>query len=350
MEQSPLRLPSGFCATWIIALVIGTVTAGTAQIVALSSPSSTPPVAIEVQAEPIPAFDPHDPSRQRFGQLEFRGGLILKSSYREFGGLSAIRFAPDGANFISLSDHGRWFKGRLLYDGTRPVGIADAVMAPILGPDGQALAAHRWRDTESIADDNGTLYVGIEGVNQIVRFDYGKDGVLARGYPIPVPAGVRTLPKNQGLEALVFVPQGQPLGGNLIAISERGLDKAGNLRAFLINGLVFSEFSIRRIAQFDITDAALLQSGDLLILERSLTWPEGLLVQIRRIPVGDVMPGAVVNGAVLFEADLRFEIDNMEGLAVHNTATGEVVLTLVSDDNFSALQRTELLQFTLVSP
>ena len=68
-------------------------------------------------------------------------------------------------------------------------------MAPILGPDGQAMAAHRWHDTESIADDDGTLYVGIEGVNQIVRFDYGKDGLFARGHPIPVPAGIRTLPK-----------------------------------------------------------------------------------------------------------------------------------------------------------
>jgi hypothetical protein len=242
MEQSPLRFRCGFCARWIIALVIGAVTAATAEAVALSSLLGTSPVAIDVQAEPITAFDRHDPSRQRFGRLEFRGGLILKSSYREFGGLSAIRFAPDGANFISLSDHGRWFKGRLIYDGTRPVGIADAVMAPILGPDGQALAAHRWHDTESIADDDGTLYVGIEGVNQIVQFDYGKDGLLAHGHPIPVPAGIRTLPKNQGLEALVFVPRGQPLGGKLIAISERGLDKAGNLRAFLINGLAFGEF------------------------------------------------------------------------------------------------------------
>ena len=146
------------------------------------------------------------------------------------------------------------------------------------------------------------------------------------------------------------MPRGQPLGGNLIAISERGLDKAGNLRAFLISGLAFGEFSIKRIEHFDITDAALLLSGDLLILERSLTWPEGFLVQIRRIPIGDVKPGAVVDGSVLFEADLRFGIANMEGLAVHNTATGEVVLTLVSDDNFSALQRTELLQFSLVSP
>jgi hypothetical protein len=41
----------------------------------------------------------------------------------------------------------------------------------------------------------------------------------------------------------------------------------------------------------------------------------------------------------------------MEGLAVHQTPAGEIVLTLISDDNFfPALQRTELLQFTLVGP
>jgi hypothetical protein len=38
----------------------------------------------------------------------------------------------------------------------------------------------------------------------------------------------------------------------------------------------------------------------------------------------------------------------MEGLGVHRTAQGETVLTLVSDDNFSNLQRTLLLQFTLL--
>jgi hypothetical protein len=89
-------------------------------------------------------------------------------------------------------------------------------------------------------------------------------------------------------------------------------------------------------------------SGDLLILERSVGWPEGLLVEIRRIRIIDIKPGAVVDGPVLFHADLRFEIDNMEGLAVHQTPVGETVLTLISDNNFFALERTELLQFTLV--
>ena len=61
-----------------------------------------------------------------------------------------------------------------------------------------------------------------------------------------------------------------------------------------------------------------------------------------------VAPGAVVDGPSLFETDLGNEIDNMEGIDSFVTAEGETVLTLVSDDNFSMIQRTLLLQFTLV--
>jgi hypothetical protein len=38
----------------------------------------------------------------------------------------------------------------------------------------------------------------------------------------------------------------------------------------------------------------------------------------------------------------------MEGIDSHVDAAGDTVLTMVSDDNFSMLQRTLLLQFTLV--
>jgi hypothetical protein len=40
-------------------------------------------------------------------------------------------------------------------------------------------------------------------------------------------------------------------------------------------------------------------------------------------------------------------IDNMEAIAAHRSAAGETILTLMSDDNFSALQRTLLMQFAL---
>jgi hypothetical protein len=58
----------------------------------------------------------------------------------------------------------------------------------------------------------------------------------------------------------------------------------------------------------------------------------------------------VVDGPVLFNADLGYEIDNLEGLSVNRSSGGETVLTLISDDNFSVVQRTLLLQFTLAEP
>jgi hypothetical protein len=316
---------------------------------------------------------------------------VLRSANRHFGGVSAIRVAADGANFIALTDKGFWWRGRIVYQDTRPVAIADSEMAPILGPDGRPLAARGWFDTESIAEDGDTLYVGIERVHQIVRFNYGKDGLLARGQPIAVPPTMRSLPSNRGIEALVLVPKSSAkessaressakessskesstkknsarerlaakedapvkdsaLAGTLIAISERGLDKAGNINAFLIGGSSPGSFTVKRSASYDISDAALLPGGDLLLLERRFSWTGGLAIRMRRIALADIMPNALVDGAILFEADLGYEIDNMEGLSVHRGASGEVVLTLVSDDNFSIIQRTLLLQFTLVEP
>jgi hypothetical protein len=144
------------------------------------------------------------------------------------------------------------------------------------------------------------------------------------------------------------VPKGQHLAGTLIALSERGLDRDGNLIAFLVGGPAPGQFSVRRTEGFDISDATLLPSGELLVLERKFSLVEGLGVRIRRIPLTSLAPGALVDGPSIFTADLGSEIDNMEGIDAFVTPEGDTVLTLVSDDNFSLLQRTLLLQFTLV--
>jgi hypothetical protein len=57
-----------------------------------------------------------------------------------------------------------------------------------------------------------------------------------------------------------------------------------------------------------------------------------------------------VDGPVIFEADFRYQIDNMEALSVHRSPSGALILTLLSDDNYSPLQRTLLLQFVLHQP
>ncbi len=325
-----------------------------AQFVA-PSPSSGPsngastdaPVSIEVNARPIPWFDRHDRDRVRFGELEYRSGLVLTSPFPRFGGLSGLRIDARGERFISFSDHGHWFTGRIVYDGRAMTGLADVESAPMLGSDGKPIQTHGWFDSESIAIDGSFVYIGLERVNKVLRFDFSKGFARARGEVVPLPVAAGKLPKNKGLEALVFVPKGQRLAGTLIAMSERGLDENGNLIAFLVGGPAPGQFSIRRTEDFDISDAVLLRAGDLLILERKFSLLSGLGIRIRRIPLASVAPGALIDGLSIFEADLANEVDNMEGIDAHLTSEGETVLTMVSDDNFSLIQRTLLLQFTL---
>ncbi|MEX0752896.1 MAG: esterase-like activity of phytase family protein [Xanthobacteraceae bacterium] len=320
-----------------------------AAVLLLAAPAYAQPGAparIVIHSTPISSFDNRDKELRRFGLLEYRGGLRLTSSSKEFGGLSSIRIDPDGAHFIAVTDKARWLRGRIVYAGSTPAGIADVQMAPMLDVNGDRLSARGWYDTESIAEDGGTLYVGIERVHRIVKFDFAKDGLRARGVPIPLPVEIGRLRWNKGLEALAVVPDGLPLAGTLIAISETA-DASGNVKGFLIGGPSHGEFAVKRTDDFDVGDCALLPGGDMLLLERRASWLRGA-VRIRRIALADLRPGAAVDGPVIFYADFGQEIDNLEGLGVHRAATGEIVLTLVSDDNFSPLQRTLLLQFTLV--
>ena len=120
----------------------------------------------------MPFFDRLDHSHVRFGSLEYRSGLVLNSKFSGFGGLSGLRLDPKGERFISFSDKGCWFTGRIVYQGRQMAGLTDVEAAPMLGPDGTPIAAHGWYDTESIARDGDLVYIGIEGVNQVLRFDF----------------------------------------------------------------------------------------------------------------------------------------------------------------------------------
>lgn len=336
---------SGFAAFITVAFGVLVLSPASAQPV----PSEIAgPAKIEVSAREIPTFDTRERSRTRFGSLEYRGGLVLTSPHRGFGGISGFRFLdPGGENFLALSDKGDWFTGKLVYRGTQVIGMTNVETAPILGPDGKPITTRQWFDTEALALDGGLAYVGIERVNQVLKFDFGRDGVRAAGQPLALSAAAQKLPFNKGIESLAFVPKPMKLAGTLIAISERGLDSSGNIVGFLIGGPSPGQFSVKRSLDFDISDAVLLPSGDLLILERKFSLLTGVRIRIRRIAMNTIAPGRVLDGPQIFDADLGNEVDNMETLDVHQTAAGETVLTMMSDDNFSVVQRNLLLQFTL---
>jgi hypothetical protein len=306
------------------------------------------PVRIAIRADQISAFDNRDPTLTRFGQLEFRGGLVLASDNEAFGGLSGLYMEPDGGRFVALTDRGSWLAGRIAYHDGRPAGISDATLAPVLGSDGRPLARRGWYDTESLAADGGAFYVGIERVEQIVRFDFGRHGVRARGRPVPVPEDFKSFTRNKSLECLAVAPARSPHAGTLVAITERSLDAAGNHRGYLLRGVRVERFGVKRSGGFDISDCAFMPDGDLLLLERSYSILSGVAMRLRRVPGGAIAPEALVDGHVLIAVDLAFQIDNMEAIALHRNARGETIVTLMSDDNFNAIQRNVLLQFALV--
>ncbi len=132
------------------------------------------------------------------------------------------------------------------------------------------------------------------------------------------------------------MPKGRPLAGTLIAMSERGLDHDGNLIAFLVGGPTPGQFSIRRTEKYDISDAVLLPSGDLLILERKFSWLAGVNIRIRAIPLGiDCAERAGRRPRVVSRAISATRSTTWKASTAMSVPDGETVLTLVSDDNFS---------------
>ncbi len=317
---------------------------GFAMLVGPKADVSAGETEIEIHAEQINAFAKEGSSVDLIGELEFRGGLILTSSNKSFGGISSLIMYRDGVHFIAASDWGVWFRGRILYKDNRPAGIGDAVMAPMLDTDGKPPLRI---DSESMATDGRWLYVGIERDQRILRYRYGKRLFSTPGEDVPVPPEILTLPDNQSLEALILVPKKFPLGGTLLAISEHGLDNEGNIKAFLIAGPTPGRLTIKRTDSYDISDAVSLPQGDILILERKYEPDRGMMMRIRRIPLSEIRPDTLIDGRVIFEADARYNIDNMEALSVHRSRSGATIFTIMSDNNFLPTQRTLLLQFAL---
>lgn len=309
----------------------------------LAKPRALPatPEAIAVSAVPIPAFRPRSEER-RFGVLEFLGGVRLSSDFSGFGGISG--FALEADRFVAVTDAGLMLTGRLDLDGERPLGLSDVRAAALKDGKGRALRRQRRGDAEAVAIAPDAVYVSVEDVNEIWRYPrppLGRPGTLLK---VPALAGLRD---NLGVESLAYVGQGR-LKGALLAVAEEGATSSADLPGFIIAPSGAAErFTIAKSGPFNATDLAVGPDDALYLLERRFSYFSGLGIQIRRFSLSQVTAGAVLAGTVIGTFDMGFEIDNMEAIAAGTGANGETVLTLVSDDNFSPLQRTLLLRFAV---
>ena len=277
------------------------------------------------------------------GPLTFLGGLQLDSDDPAFGGFSGIEMLDGGDTAFLVSDAGSFARIGLIHDGERLVGVEQAEIDSLF-PAGDV--SKESGDTEDVAlDSSGERGVVVRErqANAMLTFDL-VEGRPANFEPKAVGVDDRILRSNRGLESVAFTPPGSPLAGGVVAIAERPPPGYANIPAWVAGA---GSFEIVRHDGFDVSSARFLADGDLILLERRFAPASGIALRIRRIPGESVRLGAAVDGDYLLDAGMTSQIDNMEGLAVHVDADGQTILTLVSDDNFSPLQRTLILQFAL---
>ncbi len=309
------------------------------------------PVAIT--AIPITSFNRVGGTETHFGKLDFRGGLVLTApENRNFGGWSGLIIDPDGKKFTSISDSGVWMTGTIDYAANAPSAISDARIGPLQALDGGNLKRNRDRDAEAVAliagtSQSGSLIVAFEQNARLVRYDVSPEGFSPALGVIEKPKGASAMRRNQGFEAMT-VMKGGPYKGSIVALSERLYDSARNHTGWIQTRGGWETFHLTNIGDFDLTDIASRDDGTFFVLERRFRWLEGVKMRIRRFSWDALKPGQTANGETLIEADMEYQIDNMEGLALSRGAEGATILTLISDDNFNHfLQRTVMLQFVL---
>jgi hypothetical protein len=308
------------------------------------------PVTTTVTAIPID-FDRSNPDRKNFGKLIFRSGLNLYAKTRHFGGYSGIVLDASGRSLLAISDAGGWMRATLDYDGRRLRRLSDVVLGPMLGADGKPLKEEAERDAEGVTlvdgdARRGTVFVSFERKHRIVRYPFTAERFGPPDGTVPLPAGAKAMVANRGIEAMALIKAGK-LKGTLLAFAEGRADKNGNLIGWLIGGPTPGGITLKRIGGFDITDATPLSDGGVVLLERRFRFSEGIKMRVRRLHASEIRRGALMQGEVLLEANDSLNIDNMEAVAAHQAASGETILTLMSDDNFSALQRTLIMQFSM---
>jgi hypothetical protein len=324
---------------------------GLAAALLIILPAQAGEEALTVRTTPVKSFTMFS-QLVTFGGLEWRGGLELASDDERFGGLSSLELTQDGRQLLAVSDRGFWFKADLLYTDDHLSGLDNALMAPILGPDGKSYKGKIRNDAEALAGwvpgrIDGKVIVGFESRARAGLYDLGKAGFKARFKDLKLPKDAVRGPPNGELESIGRFVSG-PLAGSILAISETNKDANGDIRAFVWGGKKAFDFSIKQFEDYAVTDLAILPDGDIITVERGFSATTLPGMAIRRIRTNDIVAGGAVSASLVFSGRMPFyRIDNMEGIAV-SEVNGETRLTVVSDNNYRPeFQRTLLLQFAL---
>lgn len=249
-----------------------------------------------------------------------------------------------------VTDQGRFLSGALDLANNAPAGLSGAQIDIVRNSSGNPLPNKFSSDSEAIevVIRNGqpaAVRVGFENLSRIADFDLSGGRPFGPAREIAIPQWLTGLRTNESIEAVCIAPPASPVAGSTLVIAEAHQRVSGQWAATLLGNADRGDLGLQTAPGVNPTDCAFLPNGDLLVLERGLALLS-FSMQIRLIPADQVRPGATMDGAVILSGS-GSAVDNFEGLGVRTLPNGQTRITIVSDDNFNAFQRTLLLDFSL---
>ena len=325
------RILNGFQARFLvlppILFLLGTF------VPATPPPAIGPPADAVVTVLAVP-LDPDRPGLRRVGALVYLRGWALRSPDRRFGGISAIQVADD--RVTAISDVGVLLSFPLPQQaGALPLRVEPLRRGRI--PD------KTFHDTESLWIEGARAWIGFERINAVAR--YRRDGWRLESHARP--RAMRGWRENLGAEAMARLPDGR-----FLVFAEEGSRGDRFSPVLLFDGdpadrdTPAAMLRYLRPPGYRLTDVALLPDSRLLFLNRAFGFFEGPSALLTVAAIGDIRPGATIEGRPIAELRSPLTVDNMEGLSVVREG-GRTIVRLASDDNFLALQRSLLLEFAL---
>ncbi len=282
--------------------------------------------------------EPLDVQPVTFGGFRLEEAWRLRSDSRVFGGYSALASLTE-RTLVAGSD-----AGSLLFidrDGPQPV---SGRLTRLLG---QNATTKRDVDLEALSlDPSGArIWAAFERSNSIQAFDMNFRPV-ARFNP-PAMAGWS---HNSGVESLVALADGR-----FLAIAEGARD--GLHSVVLFDGrpddkTPASVFWLEPLEGFRPVDAVQVGENEILVLLRDmeLSLPPRFRSAIASYSLDDITAGETWKPGLIARFPESVPEENYEGLAVIDRGPQGVRLWVISDDNFSVLQDTLMLEITYLPP
>ncbi len=254
-----------------------------------------------------------------------------------FGGFSGIELSDDGSTMTVIGDKGILLRARVERTDGKITGI-DAGQPTDLGDDGARKLTGKFKDSEGLAvAPDGAVLVSFERTHRVGI--YRTPGT--RAAILPAVREFHKLHPNRSLEALALDARGR-----VYTMPEEPARDNGLIPVFRWDGTAWSvPFQLPRIGSFLPVGADFGPDGRFYLLERTLSM-FGFRSRVRSWDMSGPMP---TDGRTLLET-APLTHDNLEGIAVWRDSDGKIRLTMVSDDNFNFLQRTELVEYVLPDP